>query len=128
MIDKIKSNLTNSYLMFIFDFADSSQVNKDELLKRIECPLLEIFKTQKNADKTKKVLGKNGFGKALFVYFNEFQSQDGIDFNRLEKEIAQNRKVFLRHLGKDKVNYLTLLISIDNSLEKPKKGLLGVAV
>lgn len=125
MIDQIKSNLTNQYLMFIFEFADPSSVNKEELALFIGCPIIEIFKSQKMADKSKKLLGKTGFGKALVCYFNQFQSQDGIDFKKLEKEITQNRKVFLRHLGKDKVNFLTLLIKISDTLEPKRKGLLA---
>lgn len=127
MIDKIKSNLTNSYLMFVFDFSDPQDIKKDALTEAIGFPIAEVFKTQRQEDKAKKILGKTGFGKMLFVYFNQFQSQDGIDFKALEKEIVQNKKVLLRHLGKDKVNYLNLMISVSRSLEPKKRGLLEVA-
>lgn len=125
MIDKIKSNLTNSYLMFIFDFADPSSVSSQELCEFLECPIIEIFKSQRAADKSKKKLGKAGFSKALVCYFNQFQTLDGVDFKSLEGELTQNRKVFLRHLGKDKVNYLNLLIKISESIEPQKRGLLS---
>jgi hypothetical protein len=125
MIDKIKSNLTNHYLMFVFDFADPTSVNAKEIAEFIGCPIVEMFKSQRTADKSKKVLGRAGFGKALVCYFNEFQGRDGVDFKRLEQELTENRKVFLRHLGKDKVNYLTLLISVNESIEPKRRGLLA---
>lgn len=127
MIDKVKSSLTNSYLMFIFDFADPMSVNKNELSESIGFDPLELFNSQKQADRAKKVLGKMGFSKALVCYFGRFQSQEGIDFKALEKELNKHRKVFIRHLGKDKINYLNLLIQISNSCEQRRKGLLGVA-
>jgi len=126
MIDKIKSNLTNHYLMFIFDFGDPASVKQDELAKELGCAVADVFKTQRQADKAKKVLGKSGFEKMLVVYFNQFQSRDGINFKKLESELKQNRKVLLRHLGKDKVNYLNLMISVSGSLEGKKRGLLEV--
>jgi hypothetical protein len=126
MIDKIKSNLTNSYLMFVFDFGDPAECDKGALAQKIGCPIIEVFKSQRTADKAKKVLGKKGFGEMLVVYFSAFQSQDGVKFAELEREIKAHRKVFLRHLGKDKVNYLNLMISVSGSLETQKRGLLGV--
>jgi hypothetical protein len=126
MIDKIKSNLTSHYLMFVFDFADPSTVNAKELSAFIGCPIVEMFKSQRTADRSKKTLGRSGFGKALVCYFNSFSTHDGIDFKRLERELTENKKVFLRHLGKDKVNYLTLLISVAEAIEPKRRGLLAV--
>lgn len=127
MSEKIKSTLTSSYLMFVFDFADPSAVQKDELKESVGFDPCQLFKSQKQADKAKKVLGKSGFPKILVCYFNQFQSQDGVDFRALDSDLSKYRKVFLRHLGKDKVNYLNLLILISQSCEQKKKGLLGVA-
>lgn len=126
MTDKIKSNLTNSYLMFVFDFGDPAHCDKAALAQAIGCPIIEVFKSQRTADKAKKVLGKRGFGEMLVCYFSAFQSQDGVKFKELERELITNRKVFLRHLGKDKVNYLNLMISVSGSIEPAKRGLLGV--
>lgn len=123
MNDKIKSNLTNHYLMFVFDFGDPQSINKDNVLEEIKCPLIEIFKTQKQADKVKKILGKSGFNRVLYCYFDQFQNSRGIDFRTLGEELTENRKVFLRHLGKDKCSLLTLMIKISESFEK--KGLLA---
>lgn len=125
MIEQIKSNLTNHYLMFVFEFAAPESVNKDELTMELGCPVIDIFKSQRKADLSKKSLGRQKFGKVLMLYFDQFQSHDGIDFKRLEQELTQNRKVFLRHLGKDKVNYLSLLIKIADTLEPKRRGLLS---
>lgn len=124
MIDKIKSNLTNSYMMFVFEFADPSTIDKSEIQAFIKCPLVDAFSSQRTADSAKKNLGKLGFSKLLSVYFGEFQTSDGIDFRRLGLELTKNKKVLLRHLGKDKVNFLNLLVSIAKSLESERKGLL----
>lgn len=125
MLDQIKSNLTNSYLMFVFDFASPESVDKQALCQALGCPVIEVFKSQRKADLSKKALGRVEFSKVLMLYFDQFQSHDGIDFRRLDKELAENRKVFIRHLGKDKVNYLSLLIKINEAIEPKRKGLLA---
>lgn len=127
MIEKIKSTLTSSYLLFVFDFAEPTSVDKGELSKSLGFEADEIFKCQKNADKAKKVLGKDGFSKALVCYFNQFQSKDGVDFKSLDSDLHRHRKVITRHLGKDKVNYLNLLVSIANASDTKRRGLLEVA-
>ncbi len=60
----------------------------------------------------------------LSVYFAGFQNQDGFDYNKLGSKVLKHKKTFLRFLGKDKVNYLTLLINTMMTLQEPKKGLL----
>lgn len=126
MIDKIKSNLTTSYMLFIFEFGDPSTADKKKIECEINCPLLELFHSQRTVDKAKKSLGKAGFNNLLAAYFSQFQSQDGFKFKILDEELVKNKKVFLRHLGKDKLNYLNLIISTRKAIEH-KKGLLGVA-
>lgn len=122
MSDKIKSKITTSYMLFVFEFGDPSSVDKINIEKQIEFPVMELFSSQKKTDSAKKLLGRDGFNKMLSVYFSDFQTQEGFDYSRLEDELKKNRKVFLRHLGKDKLNYLVLLISVMAAL--PKKGLL----
>lgn len=112
--------------MFIFDFGDPGEVDKSKIEEQIKCPLTEIFNSQKTIDRAKKMLGKQGFNELLAVYFSQFQSQDGFKFKILGEELDKNKKVFLRHLGKDKMNYLSLIISTRKAIET-KKGLLGVA-
>lgn len=126
MIDKIKSNLTTNYMMFIFDCGDPNATDKKQLEAQIKCPLVEMFNSQRTVDKAKKSLGKAGFNNLLAAYFGQFQSPDGFKFKTLDEELTKNKKVFLRHLGKDKLNYLTLIVSTRKAIEI-KKGLLGVA-
>ncbi len=124
MNDKIKSNVTTSYMLFVFDFADPSRVEKSNIEKEINFPVNEVFSSQKKADTARERLGKEGFNRMLSVYFSSFTTSDGFDYDRLGKEVLKHKNVFLRFLGKDKLNYLTLLINTMLSLKEPKKGLL----
>ncbi len=124
MIQKIKSNITTSYMLFIFDFSDPSKVEKSNIEKEIKFPVSEVFDSQRKADSARERLGKDGFNKMLSVYFASFETQDGFDYNRLGNHVLKHKKTFLRFLGKDKLNYLTLLINTMMSLQEPKKGLL----
>ncbi len=123
--DKIKSNLTTSYMLFVFDFGDPSNVNKESLEKQIECPIVDVFSSQKKTDNAKKVLGKENFNKLLAAYFSQFQTQDGFNYKTLGEELVKNRKVFIRHLGKDKCSILALLVKVMEALGEPKRGLLS---
>lgn len=118
-MEKTKTHLTTAYMMFIFDFADPSQA-------QIDMDIRDLFSSQRNADQAKKKLGKDGFKKALSLYFNKFQTKHGLDFRSLEDEIISNKKVFLRHLGRDKINFLLLITTVMRDIETPvqKKGLL----
>lgn len=127
MNDKVKATLTSSYLHMLFEFADPASIKKEELSDKLTQPIERLFDNQRNADKAKKVLGKLGFSRVVFCYFDQFQTQDGIDFKKLEQALQKNHKVILRHLGKDKLNYLKLLSSIAQTLEPKTKGLLGAA-
>ncbi len=124
MNDKIKSNITTSYMLFVFDFSDPSSVEKSNIESEIKFPVTEVFSSQKKADSARERLGKDGFNKMLSAYFAGFQNQDGFDYNKLGSEVLKHKKVFLRFLGKDKLNYLTLLINTMVTLQEPKKGLL----
>ncbi len=123
--DKIKSNVTTSYMLFVFDFADPSSVNKESLEKQIECPIADVFNSQKKTDHAKKVLGKENFNKLLASYFSQFQTQDGFDYKTLGEELTRNRKVFLRHLGKDRCSILSLMTKVMEAIGEPKRGLLS---
>lgn len=123
MSDKIRSNVTTAYMLFIFDFADPSQAKIDPGLK-----VAEVFDSQKKADRVKRDLGKEGFNKMLSVYFSQFNTRSGVDYSSLDQALMKNKKVLVRHLGKDKVAYLTLIVTILKSLEPQRRGLLGMAV
>lgn len=127
MIDEIRANISTSYTLLIFDFADLEGVNKVKLEAQLKHPLVELFDKQKNADRAKKNL-KADFRKLVALYFNEYQNATGFDFSRLQKKLDENESVFIRHLGKDKVRYVRLLISQAKIIqEKQPRGLLGVA-
>lgn len=124
MTDKIKSNLTTSYLMFVFEFSDPSDVKRANIEEQLKFPVNEVFDSQKKADSAREKLGKEGFNKMLSLYFAEYQTHDGFDSESLASELKKHKKVFLRFLGKDKINYLTLLVNTMATLKEPKKGLL----
>ena len=124
MTEKIKSNLITSYMMFVFDFGDPTEVGKSAIETKITFPIAEVFHSQKRADSAREKLGKDGFNKMLSLYFAKYQTQDGFDYASLGDELTKHKKVFLRFLGKDKVALLTILISTMASLKEPKKGLL----
>ncbi len=126
MNDKIKSNITTSYMLFVFDFGDPSSVDKSQIEVEIKGPVSEVFSSQKKTDSAKKTLGKSGFDKMLSIYFSSFQTQDGLKYDSLENELLKNKKVFLRHLGKDKLNFLNLIVSVMKAgAGESKRGLLG---
>lgn len=124
MNEQIKTQLTTAYMMFVFDFSDPSQIDKDHFTKSIN--LEELFDTQRTADKAKRLWGKDGFKKLMSLYFNRYQTNKGLDFDALEASIVKNRKVFLRHLGKDKIAFLLLIVTLLKALESTptKRGLL----
>lgn len=125
--DKIRTQVTTAYTMLIFDFADPQGLNKSEIEQHGRCPLVELFDKQKSADRVKKHM-KADFSKALSLYFNQFQTTSGFDCLKLKEKLDGSEKVFLRHLGKDKVLYIRLLIFIAEALQEKPRGLLfGVA-
>ncbi len=124
MTDSIRSNLTNAYMMFVLDLADPSACNKEKLEADMQGLVPEIFDCQKNGDRAKRLL-KDAFPKALALYFNSFNGADGLNYGRLDREMTKNRKHILRHLGKDKLSYLALIVHLMSAIDgKNKKGLL----
>lgn len=120
--DRIRAILANSYMMFVFDFADPTQVKLE-----YDRSLDDLFGSQKSADRAKKILGKEGFKKAVAVYFSKFQNARGVNYDGLDEHIKKSKKVIVRHLGKDKVQLLELIIMVSRSIED-RKGLLGMAI
>jgi hypothetical protein len=126
MSDQLRSLNTTAFTMLVFEFADLEGVNKAELEEKMRCPVVELFDKQKNADRAKRLL-KSDFDKAVAIYFNNYQTSTGFAFDRLAKKLDECNKIFVRHLGKDKVSYLRLLINIAKLIQEKPKGLLGVA-
>lgn len=127
MSDKIKTNITTSYMLFVFNFADLMNVDKKKIESGLPCPISDVFSSQKRIDTSKRNLGKQEFNELLALYFSQFQTQDGFDFHRLDGELTKNKKVFLRHLGKDKINYLSLLVTLMKTMSEKRRGLLAGA-
>lgn len=127
MTDKIKSQLTTAYMMFIFEFHDPLGVDKDALETKMPCKVDEIFSSQRNCDRSKRKL-QDDFPKALCLYFKKYQTIDGVDVIALQVELDTHGKTMKRHLGKDKMVHLRLIINLMRTLnEKPiiKGGLLS---
>ena len=116
--EKLNSFVTTSYSMLVYGFHDPDGLNKNDIEERARCPIVELFDKQRSADRAKKWL-KEDFEKALAVYFCQFQTHSGFDFKGLKSKLDASEKVFLRHLGKDKVLYLRLLISFAEALSEP---------
>lgn len=126
MIEQIKSSLTNAFMMFILEFADPSAVDRQSIEAEMKCSIEEVFSTQKACDRAKRLL-KGNFNKMLALYFNQFNSRYGLNWSQLEAELAKNKKHLLRHLGKDKVQYVQLIAALMKQADggKVKKGLLA---
>ncbi len=127
MTDKIKSNVTTSYMMFINSFGDPYTLNKRAIEKMIGCKIEEAFLNQRINDDAKanaRKSGKHEFDKVICLYLASFLNGDGIDYNKMNQDIGANPKFLLRSLGKGNMNYLQLMVRILESLEEPKKGLL----
>lgn len=124
MNEQIKSNLTTAYLMFVFDFADPS-FDKGPLLEKLGVDLAELFDKQKSVDHAKKEMSKDDFQKILSLYFNQFQSGDGLAHSQLADKLEAHKANFQRHLGKDKLAYLGLILKLMKTLEVKKRGLLA---
>ncbi len=111
-------------MMFVMDLADPSTCDRAKLEEEIKGKISEMFDTQPNGDRAKRYL-KDRFNKALSLYFNSFCTSDGLNYARLDREISKNRKHLLRHLGKDRLTYLTLITQLMSVVDgKSKKGLL----
>lgn len=119
--EQMKSNLTTAYMMFIFDFADPSSIDKEKLTGKLSVPLTDLFKAQRPLDKAKKDLGPDQFAQLLSLYFNQFMKSDGVQSDEILKIVKEHEKIFVRHIGKDKLNYLRLISTLFQGLaEVPK--------
>ena len=125
MIDELKSNITNSFLTFVHDFADPSTIDKSQLEKKAEMKIGVILQKQANADIAKKRLGSD-FNKAMALYFDRFLTSDGVDAYALNSELVKYAKVYKLHVRKENFRYLKLISSLGLVLDSKPKGLLAV--
>lgn len=122
-MDRVRSKTVNAYTMLVFDYADPEGINKAEIESRIQCPICDLFDKQKSVDRAKKVL-KGDFNKCLALYFNQFQNSNGFDGPALKTKLEKFDKNFIRHLGKDRFNFLSFLCQLMIELEVKPRGLL----
>lgn len=123
MSEKFKSQVSTAYMLWVFEFADPTALKKDELEAEIKCPIAEIFDSQKNSDRAKKIL-RDRFPRAAALYFGQYLTGAGFDYRALKEKMTPNEKHFVRHLGKDKYKYLKLLVNLMDGLEETRAGLL----
>lgn len=123
-LDKIKSNLTTSFAVFISEFGDVTSIDKKQLEEKCGLKIDNLFKKQIYADKSKKKLGEADFKKALAIYLNRFLTSDGLDAEFLAKDLEANGPTIKLHFKKDAVRFLKLLSQIGVAVQGPKRGLL----
>ncbi len=127
MTDKIKSNITTSYMLFVNSFGDPYSLDKELLEKKMGCTVGDVFSSQTIHDRARSKLKKIGareFNKAICLYLESFLTSNGINYARLADEVIKNPKFLQRALGTGNMNYLNLLIRILESIDYPKQGLL----
>jgi len=95
-----------------------------ELSKTLPFEFSELFASQKNADKAKKIL-KNEFLSATKVYFSRFMKNGGVDADGLLQDLESHEKTMRRHLGNVQFEHLKLVATLLKMTEPKKKGLLA---
>lgn len=121
-MEKIRSlvNTELSLLASKFFDVEAALKHKKSFEEKLGFEIKDLLNKQKNADQAKKILGKNSFGAVLAIYFNQFETKDGVDAKRLAKDIEEKELIYRRHLGKDKIQFLKLLCRIGMlASEKP---------
>lgn len=124
MTEQVKANLITSYIVFVHDFADPTEINKSEIEKKMHCKLEDLFKRQRVADMAKSRLGED-FKKAVSLYFHRFQTKDGFNHKALLKDLDSNEEALVRHLKKDSVKYVRLLAQLMTYVDTGPRGLLA---
>lgn len=127
-MQKIKTDLTQAFYSFMMDYASPASIAKNVVEDKIECPIIECFDTQKRADHAKQVYGKKGMSLVIALYLNQYRNdKGGIESERLANDLTRNHKTLVRHLGKDRLEHLSLIVNLLKTFEEPKKGLLYLA-
>ncbi len=121
MNEKIKDDLDKHFDKFIEGLGPQDK----DLVEKLKVDLKDLFDSQKNADRARRDLGKD-FNKIMSAYFSQFKTKTGVDYASLYNKVLDKEKVFLRHLGTDKLQYLKLILALKTTLEIKKRGLLAV--
>lgn len=113
-----------------FDLEDALRT-KGELESRFEIEVPQLFHSQKKLDKIKSH-GKRHFNALCALYFSSFNGPRGFDLSRLESDILKHKSVMERHLGKEFLFAIDLLVRVQKEIEPKQaagpRGLLQRAV
>ncbi len=118
------TKLNTSYMLFVFEFSDPSKIDHEKLTKDLTFPLAYLFKKQKHLSDARKVLGKEDYKRLFAVYFNQFKDISPQLAKDFHQEIEEHKQVFLRGIGKDRLETLTKLVSKMSQTSEKRKGLL----
>ncbi len=121
---KIKDGLTTSYMLFVFDFGDPAAVDREAVEKQIGLPIAKIFDTKPGYHRTIQRLGRTKFNKVMALYFSDLRTKEGIDADKLGERMAKGQEMLKRHLGKEVMIYLSLLLSVSRAISEKRQGLL----
>lgn len=119
--NNIKHVLAKSYEEFLNGI--EPKPDAEAVRAKYKGPILDIFITQRATDKAKAQLGKD-FSKAMRMYFDSFLVDGDFASKRLKTSMQPYEKNFLRHLGKDRLAFIKLLIEVADNCEEKRRGLL----
>lgn len=120
-MNNINHVLTKAYEEFLFRVAP--YVDREMVQEKSPCHVADFFKSQAMTD-TFKVALKKDWHQAMRLYFEGFLVKDTVDWKRLKYGITPVEKNVLRYLGKDRLAYLKLLISVAEETRDKRGGLL----
>jgi hypothetical protein len=132
MTDKAQSILTAGMAMLPYKFFDLEDAlrTKSELESRFEIEVPALFHSQRKLDKIKNS-GRRNFHALCALYFSSFNGPRGFDLSRLENDLLKHKSVMERHLGKEFLFTLDLLVKVQKEIEPKQaapRGLLQRAV
>ena len=92
---------------------------KHYITKPVEVDVTDLLKNQKRADDLRAKVPKRQWRDVLSKYLSQFIKPDGsIDFAAIDKDISENEKVYRRHVGELKTDFLKLLSEPEESETK----------
>lgn len=125
MNDKIQSQITTYFMHFVEAYAPLDRIDRSKAEWAIGMPISEMF-TKLQANLAKGNARKNfpgtkkgdirGYDQAISIYFRNFLTGDTIDFAALKRALEKNHDNFILHIGKHRLHYLQLLVSLNDSL------------
>lgn len=121
MTDKALSVLNAGLAMLPYKFFDLEDAmrTKSELESRFDIQVPALFHSQRKLDKIKSS-GRRHFNALLALYFSHFNGPRGFDCAALERDVLKHKAVMERHLSKETLFLLELLIKTQKEIA-PKK-------